>query len=74
MITVHIKINNEEIAMIKAVRISPVNKTPKDGEMCTYNLSANGKGYAFNLMCPYGNANRLAVSMLNAYENEEHSE
>jgi hypothetical protein len=71
MIDIQISINlKHPIASLQAVRIEPVMRDPKDGEICTYELYTDrkDKNYIGQLEHPYGSALSLSIAMLEFYQ------
>ncbi len=67
MISIDIKVNGQTVISCHAVRISPVNGTPREGEMCIYNFFIYGAPSG-TIEHPYGVAAGLSCKMMNAFE------
>ncbi len=69
MIGVQVKINNTDlIANIQAIRIKPIHRYPKQGELCTYRIRIYNQNFK-KLNFPYGDGIALAQKMLELYSN-----
>lgn len=68
MIVLSLTINNHlSLMSIKAVRMEPTGKLPKDGQLCKYSIYIDKK-YAGQFIHPYGDGISLARKMMDHYD------
>ena len=69
MISVTVRINNEQIIMnSQAIRTKPIHRTPKQGELCTYQIRIYNQNFK-KLNFPFGDGIALAHKVLELYSN-----
>ncbi len=71
MIEVSVGINRESyLAQIQAVRVKP-KRTPRDGELCTYNIMLMGE-VVDTFKHNYGCGIEMAIEMLKRYDKKKY--